>query len=602
MVMDVHSAFKEFQDIFLKNKKSIFSGENILTGPTIKYLETNFIKNGLSDKKDFIEKIKIQLIDKPKEKNDSIKNDAIEVLAHAVWLWRLSPSNSSATGRLKSVNEILELISGNNKIINEESDIYEKWFKKVKKGFSSAGTFYNINKPFELAYIINFFKHHIDHDLSNEELVTWVLERQTQVLFEQEKSKSVTKSVASQNALLHLLDKVTFLPILSNSHKEKIAKCFEGLLPTEDRKDTTDKKLTKISNHLFGENGYFEKVGGAFHQPNIRFLWDDDSSPIDINTIYYGSPGTGKTYLTKLAVESRVDYQNNFDLSKRDDQIRHVQFHPSFTYEDFIDGLKPQINKSNGQIELKLQDGVFKNFCHEATKTLKKYRIAEGLKPEEDREDNPLKYYFIVDEINRADLSAVFGEVLSCLEEDKRIDFDEEGILLKSSLTLSSQNSHLIKSSDQAIYTDNGKHKFGVPKNLVFIGTMNDIDRSVDTFDFALRRRFTWIHKGFDAEVLSNCDALKDFDLDEVQRYVDSCKKLNSYISNTLGLGHSYEIGHAYFMNIKVHGKNIKSAKENLFQKNIKPLLEEYLRSQYSAKDLSTKLKQAKEEFIGKSK
>lgn len=138
---------------------------------------------------------------------------------------------------------------------------------------------------------------------------------------------------------------------------------------------------------------------------------------------------------------------------------------------------------------------------------------------------------------------------------------------------------------------------FGVPCNVVFIGTMNDIDRSVDTFDFALRRRFTWIHKGFDEVVLRSCKELSSLNFIEKENYIDACKKLNKYISENLDLGHSFEIGHFYYMKATIFRKAVQ--KEKLFDQHLAPLIEEYLRSVYSAKDIEAKLKEAKRKFVG---
>lgn len=607
-MVTVHEVFNRFTKEFLQNKKSIFSGEEILNTESIRYLKENFIENGISGKEktiengekinlNFIIKIENQLISAPKKpiNDNTIRNNAIEVLAHAVWVWRLSPSNSQEQGRLKSVNEILDLI---DKPAKPDSN----WFKDIESGFASAGTYYNTNKAFELAYIIEFFSKSLEIDFSEsqDELVNWVLGQTTQKFKEIGKTEDVGKTVASHNALLHLLDKNRFLPILSNSYKENIVKCFKSLLSDNSKEHRGSQiqlniNLKNISDKLFGIAGIFP--GKNFYQDDIRALWDEVGSPIETNTVYYGAPGTGKTYLTRLAAKSRVSYQigfkkNDNTLNKMlDKRICNVQFHPSFTYEDFIDGLKPNVN-SDGQIELKLTDGVFKRFCRDATYELKEYRRNTNGKGK-----YPPLYYFIVDEINRADLSSVFGEVFSCIENDKRIDFDGNGNLTDDSFTVKSQNAHLLGtgSTDAIVLPD----KFGIPMNLIFIGTMNDIDRSIDTFDFALRRRFNWVYKGFDADVLTTCKALEKFDLEFVASYVDSCKKLNNFIAKDLGLGRSYEIGHAYFMNIKISSdKKIDDAKKKLFDQNIKPLLEEYLRSQYSGTSLSENLKKAKIKFI----
>ena len=131
---------------------------------------------------------------------------------------------------------------------------------------------------------------------------------------------------------------------------------------------------------------------------------------------------------------------------------------------------------------------------------------------------------------------------------------------------------------------------------------MNDIDRSIDSFDLALRRRFKWIRKTIDYDVITETLLEKGIDDNELENYINSIKNLNEYISKTLGLGESYELGHSYFMNVNVRsGKISKSEKERIFNQEIEPLLREYLRSEYDEEESEKKLKEAKEIFIGEN-
>lgn len=427
---------------------------------------------------------------------------------------------------------------------------------------------------------------------SEKSAIEWVLNEskgtENQAIIEDK--RSLSKPVAMKNALMYLTDPIQHEPILSFNHKAEIANSFGYLLDDSEKYKSLSARIKIIKEKLLdaigkdkGEKLHF------FYLPNIRPLWDKSSMPIEINTIYYGPPGTGKTYLTKGAAEVSILYHKG-DI---EEQLRQVQFHPGFGYEDFIDGLKPEL--INGNVALTLKNGEFKEFCIKAAEVLRAHRIENGI----NKDILPPNYYFIVDEINRADLSAVFGEVLSCLEEDKRLDFDGNGNYAKG-LLIKTQNSHLITKKEDAVYkAKNGEYKFGIPSNIVFIGTMNDIDRSVDTFDFALRRRFTWVRKGFDEDVLANCDAFKELDLEDIQKYIDSSKELNCFITDDLALGGSYEIGHAYFMNIAVRNRGIsKSAKKELFDRHFAPLLQEYLRSAYSPREVEGKLKEAQKLFI----
>lgn len=382
------------------------------------------------------------------------------------------------------------------------------------------------------------------------------------------------------------------IPIYKKEVIQAIADFFDVVIVGQEN----SYKVTVPILEKIKEQFKLDELGFETTQKIAAFLWEKfgNQEHFDLNTIFYGPPGTGKTYTITESVASKLLIEEG--------KMEFVQFHPSFGYEDFIDGLKPELE--NGHVNLKLKNGVFKQFCIDATNALKKTREENKDKAKKDQIEPP-KYYFLVDEINRADLSAVLGEVLSCLEEDKRLDFefkDDKLVKKKGSLVVATQNSYLISNDDDAVYVETGddgcKYLFGIPSNIVFIGTMNDIDRSVDTFDFALRRRFTWVHKGFDAEALANCDQFSE--LDSVQDYIDSCETLNTYISDELGLGHSYEIGHAYFMKVKVHGSEVsRTSKGKLFDQHLAPLLEEYLRSEYSTKDIEQKIKVARTKFVG---
>ena len=157
-----------------------------------------------------------------------------------------------------------------------------------------------------------------------------------------------------------------------------------------------------------------------------------------------------------------------------DKYYKVVQFHPSFSYEDFIDGVKPVGNK-DGNLQLGLVNGIFKEMCIEAYKELERYK---------ENPENAKKFYFIADEINRAELSRVFGELLLCLEDTKRLKF-VDGIV--DGALIETQNASLWEEGKHEVVKIKDKLYFGVPENIYFIGTMNDIDRSIESFDLALR-------------------------------------------------------------------------------------------------------------------
>jgi hypothetical protein len=328
-----------------------------------------------------------------------------------------------------------------------------------------------------------------------------------------------------------------------------------------------------------------------------KFIWNIFGSSIKLeakNMILHGAPGTGKTYSIKNTIKNIILKQGG----NIDEQLVFTQFHPSYSYEDFIDGIKPNgIAEGTGQLKFELKNGNFKEFCKIATQKLLEERKAG-------KKDGELtKFFFVADEINRAELSRVFGELLICLEDDYRLDFDNKGIIKKEESLITLQNSSLDKNP---VYTKGGKSYFGVPINLYFIGTMNDIDRSVDSFDMALRRRFFW------KEIRCNYDFIQEKTNEE---FKNICKILNRYITGykeeksngrfekvdkikiknkeveTLKLGTSYELGQTYFKDMNSMGI------DKLWGSKIEPLLKEYLRAEYSQDEIMNKLQEAKEIF-----
>ena len=278
------------------------------------------------------------------------------------------------------------------------------------------------------------------------------------------------------------------------------------------------------------------------------------------------------------------------------------------TYQDFIEGIKPQ-GIVDGNIDLKVVNGSFKKFCIEVREQNEEYWKNLSKKP---NVDNPLDfkdwphYYFVVDEINRGNLSNIFGETFSLLEY-RDYDFSGTYTEIPDNLILTPLSEVIsnLDSNTKLAYKKVGeKILFGIPFNIHFIGTMNDVDRSIDAFDLALRRRFKWSTKRCNYDVIENDLREKKYPENDIIEYVESCENLNKMICDPSGdglkLGNLYEIGHAFFLKIKnIPGqkKITKNKKKDLFHNYIAGTLKEYIRQVADDKEIDHWIEKAEKEF-----
>ena len=363
------------------------------------------------------------------------------------------------------------------------------------------------------------------------------------------------------------------------------------------------------------------------------------------NIILHGAPGTGKTYLAKEIAMA---------MGCGEDEIGFVQFHQSYDYTDFVEGLRP-IQKESAEIGFERKDGVFKSFCRRVIKGVEK--IASGLNEDEaieafkvevkqsgteglivksirsettftvtvnekgtlfatnqkgntvtvspteikdylisssfdqahatyepgigqyikekylqvdrakDSQNNSKIYVFIIDEINRGEISKIFGELFFSIDPGYR---GEKG-------KIKTQYQNLV--DDKDVFAKG----FYIPENVYIIGTMNDIDRSVESMDFAMRRRFAFKEIKADDRI-EMLDSLKCGKKNEA---VKCMRALNNEIEKISGLSSAYHIGPAYFLKLDNYEGNF----EDLWKYHIEGVLREYLRGMPKATNLLTKLK-----------
>lgn len=272
-----------------------------------------------------------------------------------------------------------------------------------------------------------------------------------------------------------------------------------------------------------------------------------------LNLILYGPPGTGKTYSTieyalKILLAGdiptdRTRQKKIFDKLKEEHRIVFTTFHQSMSYEDFVQGIKPKTDE-NGNIIYKVEKGIFRQICD----------TANNAQNETITVDN-IDYFItnncvlIIDEINRGNVSEIFGELITLIESDKRIGEDNE-------ITV------------QLPTSNNSDDVFGVPNNVYILGTMNTADRSVEALDTALRRRFSFV------------EMMPKYDLPELNIKIAGME-LNTILQTINDRivwlkGREQQIGHSYFLEC-----NDDNELKNIFKNKIVPLLQEYFYGDY---------------------
>ena len=273
-----------------------------------------------------------------------------------------------------------------------------------------------------------------------------------------------------------------------------------------DKPDTVIYNKKQFFSEVFIKESEFDKLSSLLKKKK--------------NIILQGAPGVGKTFAAKRLAYALMGVKDDF-------RIQMVQFHQSYSYEDFIEGYRP--NKSGG---FDLRDGVFKQFCNAAA------------------EDTNRDYFFIIDEINRGNLSKIFGELLMLIEADKRGD-DYSVNLVYSGKPLS------------------------LPENLYIIGMMNTADRSLAMIDYALRRRFAFytMTPAFENSTFNSKYSSVECKL--FHKAIEAIKNLNEVISKDRSLGKGFEIGHSYFCVDNLDEINDIWVK-NIIEYEIIPTIEEY--------------------------
>lgn len=494
--------------------------------------------------------------------------DVVRLAAEVLAVYLLFPSNIGGSRKRELVNTVL---SWSDAGLPESGLLWDAF----SSGIGSAGYGYGARRPIELSYLIDLsisLKDLIETDRGAKLHEAWAF-------------RSFLCEVPGgdgaqlRHILTHLLFPDEFERIASGTHKRRIVEAFKGL--GSEGTANEDERLLAIRGEL---ETLLDKKELDFYWSPLEAAWYDRSEAGDDfgafdaiqhkkQIVLYGPPGTGKTFqakrLAELAIRSaaikewgaaryfREQGAIENAIAKR---VRRCQLHPAYSYEDFVRGL--HINEGGGT-EYRL--GFLPRLIQEINTEAPQSR---------------LPYILILDEINRADLSRLLGECFSLLE-DRNQEIDLPGV----------------DGSGKAL-------TLRIPADLYVIATMNLIDQSIEQVDFALRRRFLWIHCGFDAEALfSACETIwgaggsvawskveADF-----RTLCDAAAALNDEIRNSQLLGPQYEVGHTYFLDVTSflrsdlgadpglrrtflwRGQQAAAPVERLWRLSLKPLLHEYL-------------------------
>ncbi len=517
-----------------KNDGSLFSDKAIWTHSHTKELMALFLERLDTGSGKYLEKMKKQM--------EGVQPELVQLMAELNYVLQFPQSNIGADKK----NDTVKTIWGWS---GSDLDTGTKPFQAgVLEGAFHPGQAYNTLRWKELLYLMRIvlaFKALPQAGrnalLENAwEFSSWLEE------VDQDGSRQF------QHVLKFLFFPDTFERIVTIKHKRAFAEKYLAI----PESDVVNLSETELDEKLHQARKKYEDAdpgalfdfyensdslrGASVEEPKSDYevaVQKRFSSIHPLNVILYGPPGTGKTHHTMYKAVSIIDgpsakdldrpaIKSRYDALVEDDRVVFVTFHQSFSYEDFVEGLKAETE--SGRINYAVKPGVFKDLC----------RRAEN--------DSKNGYVLIIDEINRGNAASIFGELITLIEPSKRNDADDSvRVMLPYS-----------------------KDAFSVPSNLYLIGTMNTADRSLVHLDTALRRRFAFEEMQPDPNLLSNLPLIDGVNVARLLEVI------NQRIAVVYDRDHT--IGHSYFLPLyDLKEPNITDL-ASIFDNQILPLLEEY--------------------------
>lgn len=509
-------------DCLLGGKSLLWDGEDIWTLENLRDFEKHFTDKPDLTQRSFEEKFQEQL----ERAHPNVTKLACEILL----VYFLFPSNVSSARKRDVISRValwkdIKLGTGGEELLS-----------RIGKGIGGTGMAYNLRRPVELSYLADTSLRLISKPEDERGAILQDHTRLREILDQAEADAGAT--LQSRDILLYLLFPDKYERIASRPHKKLIASVFGEILDNPVSDDLDDRLLTirrTLEQLLSGQQL-------DFYWSPLQECWyvageEDNLNPlqglsIKRQIVLYGPPGTGKTFeaqslgerLIKQALLRTMGPKRFFEERDTVDRqvkarSRRIQFHPGYSYEDLIRGLR--LTEGGGT---EYSEGVL-------------LRIIDQIQ-DDPPEQKDVPFVLILDEMNRADLSKVLGECFSLLE-------DREAVV-------------------QLAGQDEKPREISISPQLYIIGTMNLIDQSLEQIDFALRRRFLWYYRGFEREdfmrvsryrwekLLQERRLNKDWDkvVPEFEKLADRAKLINDEIDKHPSLGPQYQIGHTYFCDV----------------------------------------------------